>query len=342
MTTPTKTIAIVFGLLSCRSSSAAISQFAQAVAPHRVLVHHDFSQTPDFSIAQDNVIVLADFERTAWGSWSLVSATFRLLEQALALGNWDYFQLVSESCLPARAVAHFEEYLRTQQPDVMMDLQAVRAGQAVTIMNYGWRYLPRSPRLSRLARKAGVWWIGSGYAVQELCGGHVKVPAARRTTVAGRVLGVVGRALSTAFLRRPAGAFPLGDVQECWAGGQWFGVSRAAAARLCLQRAGTPLLEAHFRRCHIPDEAYLHTLVAHSGFPRVLPGNHLTFWDGRKFGPDQVTEADLPRVASAQKFFARKFSLDPRCPVRLQQLRHLRGDAPGTAATDAPCQVSDA
>jgi len=340
MSNPSANIAIVFGLLSCRSSSAAISQFALAVAPHKVLVHHDFSQAPAFSIEQDNVVVLPNPECTGWGDWSLVSATFRLIEHALALKEWDYFQLVSESCLPARAVAAFEDYLRVQRPDVMIDLQPLHAGHPVNVMNYGWRYLPRTPRLARLARKAGAWWIGASWTVQTVCGGHVKVPDATRAGPAGGVLRWLGHAVSLAFLARPAGAFPLGGVRECWVGGQWFGVSRSAASRLCMQRAATPQLEAHFRRCHIPDEAYVQTLVAHTKFARVLPGNHSTFWDGAKFGPEQITVEDLARIVDTGKFFARKFSLDTHCPARQQQLAYLRSHAPAAAAIAAPCQVS--
>lgn len=342
MTTPPEKIVIVFGLLSCRSSAAAISQFAQAVAPHKVLVHHDFSQTPECAIARENVIVLSNPEQTGWGDWSLVSATFTLLEQATALGKWDYFQLVSESCLPAQPITAFEDYLRTHQPDVMMDLQPLRAGQPVTVMNYGWRYLPKTWRLTRLARKAGRWWTGKYYTVQTLCGGQVKVPDDAKTTLAESALRFLGRAVSMAFLTRAVGAFPLAGVAECWIGGQWFGVSRAAAERLLVQRTCTPRLEVHFRRCHIPDESYLHTLVAHSNFAHVLPGNHITFWDGRKFGPDQVTVADIPRILDADRFFVRKFSLDPRCPARQALVTHLLDRSPGRAGMEAHCQVSDA
>jgi hypothetical protein len=341
MTTPLEKIVIVFGLLSCRSSAAAISQFARAVAPHKVLVHHDFSQTPECSVDGENVIVVSNPVETAWGNWSLVSATFTLLEQAVALGKWDYFQLVSESCLPARSVTAFEDYLRAQRPDIMMDLQPLRAGHPVTVMNYGWRYLPRTARLTRIARKAGVWWIGKYYTVQTRCGGHVNVPDVRKATLTERAMRLLGRVVSAAFMTRSIGAFPLGDVKECWVGGQWFGASRPAAERLLAQRACTPLLEAHFRRCHIPDESYLQTLVAHSGYARVLPGNHITFWDGGKFGPDQITVADIPRMLDSGKFFARKFSLDPRCPARQELLAGQDNRAPGMADINAHCQVSD-
>jgi hypothetical protein len=73
-----------------------------------------------------------------------------------------------------------------------------------------------------------------------------------------------------------------------------------------------------------------------------LPGNHSTFWDGGKFGPDQITVGDVSRVLASGKFFARKFSLDPCCPARQELLRRLRSHMPATDPVDAPWQVSDA
>lgn len=342
MTTAPPRIAIVFGMLSCRSSAAAIRQFAAAVAPHRVLVHHDFSQTPNLFADHDNIIVLPDPEKTAWGGWSLVNATFRLIERAMALEGWDYFQLVSETCLPARPVADFEAALLARMPDVMIDMQPLMVGNPAAVMNYGWRYLPRSRFLTRVARRAGLWWIGNHYAVQTICGGHIKVPHDKPLTWKDEARRFLGRVICHSLMAPRAGAFPLGSVVDCWVGSQWFCASRAAAARLLVQRAHTPALEAHFRHCHIPDESYIHTLVAHCGFARVAEGTHVTFWDGMNCGPDQVALADFPRVGDSGRFFARKFSLDPDAPARVQMLASLSGLLPAMTPVDVSCQCSSA
>ncbi len=342
MASPRKKVVIVFGLLSCRSSAAAISQFARAVAPHAVIVHHDFSQVPELRINENNVVVLDNPEQTAWGNWSLVAATFKLIEHALGSGEWDYFQLVSESCLPVRPISAFEDYLLDRRPDAMVDMQPLRAEDPVTVMNYGWRYLPRSSHLTRFARRAGLWWIGTHHTLQARCGGNVKVPATTPGTATGRAMRRLGRAISTAFLSRHIGAFPLAGVADCWVGGQWFGVSRATAARLVVQRARTPALEAHFRRCPIPDESYLHTVLAHSKLARIAPGNHVTIWDGGKFGPDQLTLADIPRVVASGRFFARKLALDPSCSVRRQLLQCLHDQAAGRSDEDAAARAAAA
>jgi len=76
----------------------------------------------------------------------------------------------------------------------------------------------------------------------------------------------------------------------------------------------------HFQSCHIPDEAYLHTLVLNAqlaGLPlRVFPTNHALFWDGCGSGPDMLTDADLSRIRASRKFFARKFPLIPEEAIR--------------------------
>lgn len=342
MTTALPTIAIVFGMLSCRSSAAAIRQFARAVSPHRVLVHHDFSQTPELFADHDNIIVLPQPEKTAWGSWSLVSATFRLIEHAMLLEQWDYFQLVSEACLPARPVEDFEAALQARRPDVMIDMQPLIADNPAAVMNYGWRYLPRSGRLTRIARRAGLWWIGRHYAVQTVCGGHIRIPHVQRLTLTEHARRLAGMMICRAFLASRAGAFPLGSVRHCWVGSQWFCVARSAAERLLEQRRRTPALEAHFRRCHIPDESYIHTLVAHCGFVHVVEGTHATFWDARNCGPDQLALADFSRLGDSGRFFARKFSLDPDAPARLEMLARLRARGPAAMSAELPCQLSNA
>jgi hypothetical protein len=342
MTSVPPDIAIVFGMLSCRSSAAAIRQFARAVAPHRVLVHHDFSQTPELFTDHDNIIVLSKPEKTAWGSWSLVRATFRLIEHAMTLDQWDYFQLVSEACLPARPVQDFEAALQSGRPDVMIDMQPLIADNPAAVMNYGWRYLPRSRCLTRIARRAGLWWIGRQYAVHTVCGGHVRIPHAETPGLAEHGRRIAGRLISEAFLASCAGAFPVGGVRQCWVGSQWFCVARSAAERLLELRRCTPALEAHFQRCHIPDESYIHTLVAHCGFKNVVGGTHVTFWDARNCGPDQVAIADFARVVDSGRFFARKFSLDPNAPARLEMLDSLNARLPVAQHAAAPYQLSSA
>jgi hypothetical protein len=337
-------IAIVFGMLSCRTSAAAISQFADAVAPHRILVHHDFSQAPEWRIDKENVVVLPDHENTAWGSWSLVSVALKLLERALATEEFDYFQLVSESCLPVRPIAQFEEYLGSVTPDVMIDMQPIKGGTPAAILTYAWRYFPRSPLLARIARKGSAWCIGNHYTCRPAYGVNLKVPKDGVQTWNAAIMRVVGRKILTAFLSPRFGAFPLGEFEDCWVGSQWFGLSRAAAERLLALRSACPELEVHFKRCHIPDESYVQTLVAKCAFANVHPGNHVTFWDEERFGPDQISVSDLLRIKRSGRFFARKFTLDAMSESRQAKLalqRQTEPDAGPVVSTPSAPDLRD-
>jgi hypothetical protein len=331
---------IVFGVLSCRSSSAAISQFADAVYPHKVLVHHDFYQKQYFRVNRENVTVIQTPLRTAWGAWSLVDATLMLIEHALAMEQCDYFQLVSESCLPIRPVAEFSEYLAHAKPDVMIDMQPLTAGSPEAMMNYAWRYLPRQPWLRRVARRSGKWWIGRGYTWQEAYGGNLKIRSATSGTWLDKIKVLVGKNILVSLMSPGIGAFPLGPVKQCWVGSQWFALSKSAAQRILAAKVEAPELEAHFKRCPIPDESYIHTLVAHCAFERIQPSNHLTFWKGAKFGPDEVTESNVPETMRSRKFFARKFSLEPEDPVRRRILSPLTEQRGPESAMDLSGQRS--
>lgn len=325
---------IVFGVLSCRASGAAIGQFADAVFPHTVLVHHDFYQCRYLKLSRKNVTVIQMPQRTAWGDWSLVQATLMLIEHALSMEQCDYFQLVSESCLPVRPMKELEEYLARAKPDVMIDMQPLREDSPEAIMNYAWRYLPRTPFLARVARRSGKWWIGRSSDSREAYGGNLKIPSSIRGTWLDRTKRAIGKKIVTSFLRPGVGAFPLGGIQQCWVGSQWFALSRSAAQRVLAVKDKSPELEAHFNRCHIPDESYIHTLVADCAFDNVQPSNHLTFWKAGKFGPDDITESDLSKVTESGKFFARKFSLEADCPIRRDVLSRLSIDRVSTNASD--------
>jgi hypothetical protein len=341
----TPTPRIVFGLLSCKQSAAAIAQFADAVAPHCVLVHHDFSQTPDFAVECDNVIVLSQYVRTGWGAWSLVEAALILMETAVALDNCDYFQLVSESCLPARPVSEFADFLRVEAPDVMIDMLALDASPPTALINYGWRYLPRVTWLVRVARRSGLWWLGAGYGHEQRCGVNLKTVASGPAKLGQRLRRLAGKTILSAFLTPVFGRFPLGRISQCWVGSQWFGISRAAALRVLALRASVPELEEHYRHCAIPDESFIHTLVANCFFPAIHPNNHVTFWDGARFGPDEIGTEHLPRIAASHKFFARKFKLDPACPARLEVLKgvpHARWPAATAEITPLTARPSAA
>jgi O-antigen/teichoic acid export membrane protein len=326
---------IAFGVLSSKPSAATIDEIARAVAPHPVFVHHDFSKVPAFHPQQPNVTVLQDPVPTAWGDWSLVAATLRLMERALEDREVTHFQLLSETCLPVRPVAEFEAYLKRERPDFMIDMRALDEPQA--LLSHGWRYLSEPGWLRRAARLATVWaWQQAG---------HMQVDNIN-LQLAGRAGGPVARArqwlgyqVLMAIAWRHRKRLRGFGARNLAIGSQWFGASRRAAAWLLHTRTALPALTRHFQRSHIPDEAYVHTLVScaqAAGLPlAVRPGNHALFWDGCGTGPDVLGQHDLPRVLASGRHFARKFPLEVGHEARTAFLRQAQAPATRRIAAEA-------
>ena len=60
---------IAFVVMSAIHSPESVAQLARALAPHTVVVHHDFSQTPDFHVDEPNVRFVPSPKRTGWAIW---------------------------------------------------------------------------------------------------------------------------------------------------------------------------------------------------------------------------------------------------------------------------------
>ena len=67
---------IVFLVMSAVSKPETVDQLARALAPHTVLVHHDFHQTPVFPLGASNAVFVPDPKHTGWGLFSFVEGTF--------------------------------------------------------------------------------------------------------------------------------------------------------------------------------------------------------------------------------------------------------------------------
>ena len=306
---------IVFGLLSSKDSAAAVEQFAKAVWPHVVLVHHDFSKFQDFDAQAENIHLVDQHVPTAWGDWSLVNATLVLMRQALDRFEFNYFQLVSESCLPIRPVSEFAAYLKTHRPAVMMNRFPVEGG--LELYNFGWRYFSTLTLFQRIMRRAGAMCLGKNGGWRTAMGVNLRLAATDQAGWRGRLGKRVGTLILRLFQSRLFSDFPNRVVATCWVGSQWFGASRAATAKLLKARWAAPALAGHYAACPVPDESYFHTLVAVCNVGSVIEGNHYTSWAAAGSGPDQLALSDLPGMVSSQLFFARKLSLNPRCPLRL-------------------------
>lgn len=308
---------IAFGVLSSKQSAAAIDEIAEAVSPHVVYVHHDFSKQPDFTPKAANIRILQRPVATAWGDWSLVEGTFLLMKAAMEDPNITHFQLLSEACLPTRPIREFEKYLSAERPDVMIDLLPLHDEDAM--FSHGWRYFQDSRRSLRTLRRASTWLWGEQQHYRMISSVNLRL-AGQHNSFNARLKRTVGGFVVRSFAKASQEMMIENGLKQYAIGGQWFGASRRAVKWLLQAREEFATITQHFQRCHIPDESYIHTLVLNAqlvGLPlHVMPTNHALFWDGCGSGPDALTEKDLLRIKKSGKFFARKFPLTSDEPIR--------------------------
>lgn len=294
---------------------------ADLLAPHRIIVHHDFTKFPAFKVDRENVTVLPDPVVTSWGGWSLVAATLKLMQYAQQHFKFDYFQLLSETCMPVKPVSEFENFLFKAQPDAMMDLQPILSPDDPVFISHGWRYYPRSQFARRLFRKAIyiaepiLSWKQSGLVNLKCIKSDIS-PLQKSLAI---LLKTLYRLLwSQNFFSR-------GNVRVCAVGGQWFGLSTDMLNRVLAMIEQEPVLLKHYQSSHIPDESFFQTLVYHLKPKRLYPANHVVFWHSNGTGPDNLLENDLSNVYSNKDiYFSRKFGLMASDAAREKNIQRLK------------------
>ena len=153
---------LAFGILCAREDPATIAQLVDSLGPDAlVLIHHDVSKrpTPDLR-GRPNVRFVRDPVITGWGEWSLCAAILRLLRDGLAEPRWDYFQLLSGSCLPIKRVDAFERFLEASRADANVDMVALDE-DPVALMSHGFRaFAPADSLRHRALRRLRRWYLG--------------------------------------------------------------------------------------------------------------------------------------------------------------------------------------
>lgn len=315
---------IAFGILSSKNSTSAVEEIARFVFPHSVYVHHDFSKQPNFCPSGENVHVLRDPVRTAWGDWSLVAATHLLMKAALADPSITHFQLLSEACLPVKPISEFEDYLRVKKPDFMLDVASLN--DASLNVSHGWRYFSNNIYIRRLLRKACFLVIGESGNYQQIASVNCQFETPSPIGVDwGKKL--ISKLIIKIFSSDFEENLQSLGLKESAIGSQWFGASRRGASWLLASQSSFSGFSKYSEHCHIPDEFYFQTLIWNArlfGLPlSIMPSNHFTSWKSCSTGPDILTEKDFQDIRNSGRFFARKFDIDHATHVRAKVLAGL-------------------
>lgn len=305
----------VFGVLSAIAPASTVADLARALGDDAlVLVHHDWSQQPEFALQARNIEFVDDPVRTGWANWGLTEAIFKLMETALARHDFDYFQLMTPACMPIRPRSELVAHLQRTHADFHVDHLPL-ATMPIVEMSHGYRALAAQNSLRyRMLWKAREWYFGRNPPTENLS--NLSFPTTSRIDLPGSagMLARLGKRITDLAGHPKAFWHPYSEDFRCHVGCSWFGASRAGCEYLLERRKNRSLMK-YFSRISMPGEIMMPTLIANSGL-RIAPSNHLlSRFEGarpRPFGLD-----DLPMLRDNQRFFARKFPEVHDAPIRV-------------------------
>lgn len=306
---------IVFVVMSAVNKPETVDQLAYALAPHTVLVHHDFSQTPDFSLTAPNVRFVPKPKRTGWAVFGFVDGIFHSMEYALANLDFDYLQLLSPSCLPIKSIEAFEAHISGRE-EAHFDCIDLLADQDA-LMSVGYRaFTPEKSLRHRIFRRVINAYFGASSGRRDEAGIWL------RSGGSNNLLAWLALRTLKALSRASIGQHIFSDKFRPYYGSVWFGASRHVITAM-LEKFSSPGVRDYFSRLRIADEFLIPTLLMHVA-PAKGPINHFiqTFEQAH---PGQFEDQDMARLKATPAFFARKFPDDPGAQIRIRVLAELVG-----------------
>ena len=309
---------IVFLVMSAVSKPQTVDQLAHALAPHLVLVHHDFAQTPSFALTAPNVRFVPHPKRTGWAVFGFVEGIFHAMQHALAELDFDYLQLLSPSCLPIKPMEHFEAHI-SGPAEAHFDCVDL-LGDQDALMSVGYRALSSEHTWQhRLLRRLSNSYFGASAGRRDEAGIWLR---------SGRGPGLHPwlALLAIKALSRPsAGRHIFDENFRPYYGSAWFGARRKLIAGM-VEMFSQPCVRSYFSRVCIAEEFLIPTLLMHLQAVKGPMNHFIQAFDHAHPGKFEEEHMDQLRASSA--YFARKFVDDSTAPVRLRVLNEL-------VATDA-------
>jgi len=302
---------LVFGIMSAIHSADVVYQLCQALAPHQVVIHHDFSQQADFAVDLPNVTFVPNPKQTGWNDFHFTEGVFHLLDYCVQQPSMQYFQLLTPTCLPIKPISAFEAFL-AGNTDMAHSEGIDLLGDSQALVNFGYRtFVPDRSLASRALLRASKIYFGEDCAEQMQAGLSVRT---------GADTGGQSRLIELAHEWAAKGVFHRHPFTSEWRphmGSTWFGIRREAARWLLTQFREDPRVD-FFRKVSFADELLISTYLHNAPF-KVGPAHHelLAFDHAR---PLTLEAKDLNRVTSTDKFFARKFADNPDDQARQEVL----------------------
>lgn len=313
-------VRIAFGIQSAVHRADTLQQLVSTLGGHAVVIHHDFSQQPDFSVTGPNVHFVQDPARTGWADWGLISGIGKTIEHCLEYVDFDYFQLLSPVDMPIRPLEEFEAFVEHSGQDFHCDTVSLD-GDEMAFQSFAYRaYALQGSLPYRVLWRLWLAHFGSDPETESRAG--LAIPVSGRSFADGRVpatarlAGWASHKMVDQLRRRD----PLLARYPLHIGGMWFGASRAGCEFL-VEQLRDPEFVARFRHYFCAGEMLFNTAVALSDLPSGQGNHAISQYIGAR--PQWIGLDDLDDLASTGKYFARKFPDQPDAPVRLEMLARL-------------------
>jgi hypothetical protein len=248
-----------------------------------IVCHHNFDQCAlDMERFAKNVSFVRPHIQTGWGSFTVIEAVVRALEQMYAAPeNPDWFVILSGTDYPIKSAAQILHDLRAGDYDAHVRHVQIHADTLAT----DWQKR----------------------AFRRYCSIRFRAPFMKRAFSLRIPL------LTKLFL-------PFSKNFQCYAGDYWVTANRRVAQHLVKFHRSNPKVARHYSRVVIPEESYFLTILANA--PEFKLNNNswrYTDWSRRSPHPKTLGLADLPKLLASPDHFARKFDLDEDSAV-LDQL----------------------
>ena len=112
---------------------------------------------------------------------------------------------------------------------------------------------------------------------------------------------------------------------DFYAGSAWFSVTKDLATYYTTYRKEKPELYKYLKNGLFPDEVYFQTITMQSKYKKTMVNSDLRYIDWSRpvnDGPSHTTLECIPKIASSNGFFARKFDLarNPKLKEKVYQL----------------------
>lgn len=306
---------IVFLVMSAVRKPETVDQLAKSLAPHTVLVHHDFSQMPAFPLNAPNVVFVPHPKRTGWGLFGFVEGIFHSMQYALDNLDFDYLQLLSPSCLPIKPIEEFEAHV-SGPAEAHFDCVDVLHDQDA-LMSIGYRaFTPDNSLQFRVARRLSNVYFGASLSRREEAGIWLR-SGERRNPVSWLAL-----QFTKALGRQSIGRHIFDENYRAYYGTTWFGARRHVIAEM-VEQFQRPEIQSYFSRLCLPEEIVLPTLLMQLHLNKG-PMNHC-FQQFDQAHPRFFDEEDIDALKRSPAFFGRKFPDDPTARVRTRVLDEMVG-----------------